>query len=426
MRDRAGSLGERLLVAAMAVCSFLTVPDELEGQLQTYYVSPLGNDAFPGNFLLPFRTIQKAVDVVGPGDTILIQPGIYQEQVRIRRSGAAGKPIVMRPAVQDQPWTVTVAATLAERLCSERSPAEQRTLMLTEGQDQWIIRDLVISGGVLISGTNPNTLAEAVRDRSLPGRGYYDPAGAKTTLTVLKRDGADYIQLLNNKITNRGIWARVARYGLVQGNEVHDIDCGTGPGIWLSTFSDGWTIRSNRVYTFEASAVHWNSEGIRVGSASNYNLVELNYVSDIPNPGRGVNTDVNASWNVIRRNYVARTQQGFTEQTGGWGNQWLYNVSEQNRGTGFAVGAHLPFFKVYDYRHWWTPAYIKMQCNQSKNDLRALTIGGVRNSTFAKNKFAVVLVAQNVRNYWAEAKNTWDGKYVAPPLNPSTASFASC
>ena len=65
---------------------------------QTYYVSPAGNDTWTGT--LPntnnnqsdgsFASIQKAADVMQPGDNCLIRNGTYRETVRITQSGTLG------------------------------------------------------------------------------------------------------------------------------------------------------------------------------------------------------------------------------------------------------------------------------------------------------------------------------------------------
>jgi len=43
----------------------------------TYYVSPTGSDSSSGSSSAPFRTIQKAADIVNPGDTVIVKDGIY-------------------------------------------------------------------------------------------------------------------------------------------------------------------------------------------------------------------------------------------------------------------------------------------------------------------------------------------------------------
>lgn len=60
----------------------------------TYYVNGTqGSDANPGTEAQPFATIQKAADVMQPGDNCLIRKGTYRENVRITQSGTAGQPI---------------------------------------------------------------------------------------------------------------------------------------------------------------------------------------------------------------------------------------------------------------------------------------------------------------------------------------------
>src|SRR5687767_12337385 len=61
-----------------------------------FYVSTAGSNGNNGSAGFPFRTIQKAADVARPGDTVLIRPGVYREQVRLRTSGTAEKRITFR------------------------------------------------------------------------------------------------------------------------------------------------------------------------------------------------------------------------------------------------------------------------------------------------------------------------------------------
>lgn len=43
----------------------------------TLYVAPNGSDSNPGTESQPFRTIQRAANVVNPGDTVIVEDGIY-------------------------------------------------------------------------------------------------------------------------------------------------------------------------------------------------------------------------------------------------------------------------------------------------------------------------------------------------------------
>ncbi len=42
-----------------------------------YYISPTGADNNPGSQAAPFQTIQHAADLVNPGDTVLVNDGVY-------------------------------------------------------------------------------------------------------------------------------------------------------------------------------------------------------------------------------------------------------------------------------------------------------------------------------------------------------------
>jgi hypothetical protein len=55
----------------------------------TYYVSTTGNDTNPGTELSPWLTVQHGVDVAQAGDTVLIQPGYYQEDPDTVRGGTS-------------------------------------------------------------------------------------------------------------------------------------------------------------------------------------------------------------------------------------------------------------------------------------------------------------------------------------------------
>lgn len=64
-----------------------------------YFVSSAGSDANPGTKAKPFQTIQKAADVMQPGDCCTVQAGVYREWVKPPRGGASeDKRIVYRAA----------------------------------------------------------------------------------------------------------------------------------------------------------------------------------------------------------------------------------------------------------------------------------------------------------------------------------------
>ena len=62
-----------------------------------YYVDVKnGKDSAVGSKEQPFQTIQKAADIVKPGDTVIIKPGIYYENVVLETNGTKEAPIVFK------------------------------------------------------------------------------------------------------------------------------------------------------------------------------------------------------------------------------------------------------------------------------------------------------------------------------------------
>jgi hypothetical protein len=62
-------------IACLAIIG--AVPGAPQRGGATYHVSPTGSDSNPGSKARPFRTIQRAADSVKPGDTVLVDDGVY-------------------------------------------------------------------------------------------------------------------------------------------------------------------------------------------------------------------------------------------------------------------------------------------------------------------------------------------------------------
>jgi nitrous oxidase accessory protein NosD len=69
------------------------------GQARVWTVSPTGADAdAAGRAGQPVRTIQFALDRALPGDRVLVQSGIYEQEHLIRRGGVPGAPLTLEAA----------------------------------------------------------------------------------------------------------------------------------------------------------------------------------------------------------------------------------------------------------------------------------------------------------------------------------------
>ncbi|MBC7327801.1 right-handed parallel beta-helix repeat-containing protein [bacterium] len=76
---------------------------------KVYYVdnqNPQASDDNPGTLQLPFKTIDKAAQVVEPGDIVIVKPGIYREHIKLARSGKPGAPISF---IAEPPHSVIVS-----------------------------------------------------------------------------------------------------------------------------------------------------------------------------------------------------------------------------------------------------------------------------------------------------------------------------
>src|ERR1035438_5566900 len=77
-----------------SICFTLLIADAASAT--TYYVSVGGSDLDAGTSSQPWRTLARAASAVAPGDTVLVQPGVYDEYVQFTHSGTAESPITVK------------------------------------------------------------------------------------------------------------------------------------------------------------------------------------------------------------------------------------------------------------------------------------------------------------------------------------------
>ncbi len=118
----------------------------------TYYVALTGNDAAPGTISQPWATLQKAITVLQPGDTLYLRGGTYpqwlnadvdnipsgtSETSRITLAGYPGETVVLQPG------------GLREYVLRLGSPSRAWTV------NYWRIMDIILDG----TGCSPGTAA---------------------------------------------------------------------------------------------------------------------------------------------------------------------------------------------------------------------------------------------------------------------------
>ena len=115
--------------------------------------------------------------------------------------------------------------------------------------------------------------------RAVLGHGSRNQPATANTIAYLRTvtgasdlDSADGIRIIGNTMTGRGIYGALASNGVIADNTISQIPCGIGPGIWLMTFSNNWTIAGNDISDIAIStAAHYMQGASRLGSAADYN-----------------------------------------------------------------------------------------------------------------------------------------------------------
>jgi hypothetical protein len=69
----------------------------------TFYVSTVGSDSNPGSQSQPWRTIQKALNTLSPGERALVRAGTYTESLELNRAGTSSAPITVEAFPGERP-----------------------------------------------------------------------------------------------------------------------------------------------------------------------------------------------------------------------------------------------------------------------------------------------------------------------------------
>ncbi len=124
----------------------------------TYYVATTGSDASPGTQTQPWKTLQKAASIAAPGDTVIVAPGTYKENVTLSASGTSSAPIIM----QGQNTPTIVQSTPTTTACLDSKNACILGTVTISGS-QVIFKNMEVAGspvkpgyiaGITVKGSN--------------------------------------------------------------------------------------------------------------------------------------------------------------------------------------------------------------------------------------------------------------------------------
>ncbi|HOK56620.1 MAG TPA: choice-of-anchor Q domain-containing protein [bacterium] len=223
---------------------------------EVYYVSINGSDENPGTKEKPFRTIQKAANVVNPGDTVLVLPGEYNEKVNILKSGQPEKYIKFK---------------------GEGKVEEIKTISFQIGgwaprkANYIIIENFYLSGGVSISG-DYNIVQNCILEGygvsiSFHPTSHPDSTGCIVRNNIMRNFGKVVLNCTGTKSSNC----------IFENNVIYN-----GEGDVWRIFGKGHIIRNNEVYDLRETG--WHADFFQIYDNNreiSYDiLVENNYFHD--------------------------------------------------------------------------------------------------------------------------------------------------
>ncbi|MCM2428723.1 right-handed parallel beta-helix repeat-containing protein [Streptomyces sp. RKAG337] len=209
-RTRSLAVSTALLVTTAPLGLFMMGTGAAQAATGTYFVSANGSDSNPGTSpQAAFRTIQKAADSAGPGDTVSIMNGTYSERTKgsnvisLTRSGKPGAPITFAAYPGHHPVIHAVRAWNA---------------IAVNGASYITIKGLDVKG-------NNDTLTLTAAEH---GASKTDPTFNTNCISVEKNRstgaGSHHIQVIGNEVhgcAGGGISAIDADYMTISDNHVY-------------------------------------------------------------------------------------------------------------------------------------------------------------------------------------------------------------
>lgn len=153
-----------------------------------YYVSTTGDDANDGSFSSPYKTIQKATEVMQPGDTCYVRGGVYNETVDPAVNGTADKPITITN-YKDEVVTVSGCDRLTGWTRDENKEGVWKAPMTWTLGDHGEMNQVFADGELMYEARYPNveegsTLTNFNRAVTKSGTGFKPDTNKEESLLV--------------------------------------------------------------------------------------------------------------------------------------------------------------------------------------------------------------------------------------------------
>lgn len=162
----------------------------------TYYVATDGSDSNSGtSTTAPFRTIQRAMNVVVPGDNVQIRGGTYREQIEATRGGTATAPITVSAYPGEIPvikGSIVVTGWVLDSGTVWKKtgwlPNSQQVFVDFDASPKKSLQQIGMPSQYYTSWEYPSPIGSG-RASMTPGSFYFDAAAS--TLYVQLADGSD-------------------------------------------------------------------------------------------------------------------------------------------------------------------------------------------------------------------------------------------
>ncbi|MDM8551537.1 right-handed parallel beta-helix repeat-containing protein [Desulfobacterales bacterium HSG2] len=194
-----------------------------------YYVATNGSDTNPGTLAQPWKTVQKAADTAGPGTTVYVREGTYNEQVTINVSGTElGGYIILRNYEGETPVLDGEGFTEGPAFLIE----DQSRIILQgfEILNYQTVTPNVAPMGIHVRGASHHI---EIRDNSLHEIRTNAPVDGE-------RMGADA-----HGIAVYGTSAESAHHIVIDGNELYDLTLGSSEALVLNGNVERFMVSNN-------------------------------------------------------------------------------------------------------------------------------------------------------------------------------------
>jgi len=323
-----------LMAGLLAVVKFGTAAAPAADNI--YYVSTTGSDTNSGAHGQPFRTINKGVKVLKPGDTLYIRAGTYAEAL-----------LNVIPSGTSWHSPVTVAAYPGEEVTIRPGSGED-VIKFQDNNPAYIIVDGLIldaagttAAAVFITTANaPPTVPHHIRLKNCEIKNAREQAVMVYSPNVRSRQ-ADYNEFINLKVHHigstrfhHGLYINT-NHNLIDHCEVWDVH-GNGIQIYKSKGRNGLNCNDNTVRSCRIHDTGLDKSDVTAGivvTVGNGNLVCNNLIW---NNNIGVQIDTGATNTKVYNNTICRSfgdagiRNGYPNPPGARGTIILNNILHQN------------------------------------------------------------------------------------------------